>query len=468
MFTLADPQFNGIYRAVTGDGVGDFEAFLACPPTATLIASGSIVRSAPVDGIRRELLLAGRPAAPLLLEHERVPFPSYPTEWPPEMLHAAAALTLELARVFLPHRIGLKDATPYNVLFRGPRPVFIDVLSFERRDPGDSMWAPYGQFLRTFLLPLLANRRLHMPLDHIFATRRDGLEPEEVLHWTPPLKRLLPTFLSLVTLPAWLGARRNQDDDSVYNQRILPDPEKARYILDALFRRLEKLLAAVAPTTDRKSAWSGYLVSNNNYSKAHFAEKEALVRDALAGYAPRRVLDIGCNTGHFSVLAAQFGADVTAIDYDPVVIGALWRRALFENLPILPLVVNLSRPTPAAGWDNRETPSFLERARGHFDAVFMLALIHHLLITERIPLDSILDLAARFVSQSAIGIALIEFIAPEDSMFRRLVRGRGDLYGHLTREYFETAVRRRFDIVRTQHGDGAHRWLYLLRRKTLV
>ena len=335
----------------------------------------------------------------------------------------------------------------------------------ERRDPGDSTWAPYGQFLRTFLLPLVANRRLHMPLDQIFATRRDGLEPEEVLHWTPVLQRVLPPFLSLVSLPAWLGARRNPDDDSVYRKRILSDPEKARYILDALFRRLEKLLAAVAPTRDRKSGWSSYLISNNNYSAAQFAAKETMVRDALAGYAPRRVLDIGCNTGHFSVIAAQSGAEVTAIDYDPVVVGALWRRSLFENLPILPLVVNLAHPTPATGWNNRETPSFLDRARGHFDAVLMLALIHHLLITERIPLDSILDLAAGFVAQSATGIVLIEFIAPEDSMFRRLVRGRGDLYRHLTRDHFETAVRRRFDIVRTQRGDGAHRWLYLLRRK---
>lgn len=467
MFTLADSQDLGIYRAVTSEGVRDFEAFLATPPAAPLIATGRIVRSAPVDGIRRELLLADRQDIPLLLEHERILFPSYPTEWPPEMLHAAASLTLELARIFLPHQIGLKDATPYNVLFRGPRPVFIDVLSFERRNPRDSTWTPCGQFIRTFLLPLLANRCLHMPLDQIFATRRDGLEPEEVLHWTPPFKRLMPPFLSLVTIPAWLGARRNQDDGSVYCKRILADPEEARYILDALFRRLGKQLAAAAPATDRKSNWSSYLVSNNNYSAAHFAEKQNFVRDALAGFAPGRVLDIGCNTGHFSVLGAQSGADVTAIDSDPVVVGDLWRRSLFEDLSILPLVVNLSRPTPATGWNNRETPAFLDRARGHFDAVLMLALIHHLLVTERIPLDAILDLAAEFVCHSTTGIALIEFIAPEDSMFQRLVRGRQELYRHLTREYFETAVRRRFDIVRTQHGDGAHRWLYLLRRKSI-
>ncbi len=260
-----------------------------------------------------------------------------------------------------------------------------------------------------------------------------------------------------------MGARHNQDDSSVYRKRILPDPEKARYILDALFRRLERLLLRVAPAPDRTSTWSDYLESNNNYSAEHFAAKQEFVGDALAEFAPRRVLDAGCNTGHFSVLAARSGADVTAIDYDPVVAGALWRHAQAENLPILPLVVNLARPTPACGWNNRETPSFLDRARGHFDAVLMLALIHHLLVTERIPLEAVIDLAGDLVSQSAAGIVLIEFIAAEDSMFRRLVRGRDELYRHLTREHFETTALRRFDIVRTQHCEDTHRWLYLLR-----
>ena len=463
VFTLEDDPERRVYRAVTSDGVRDFDAFLASPPAEQLIASGQVVRSTRVTGDRRDAVLAGHSGAALLLEHERIPFPSFPMEWAPEMLHAAAGLTLELARTVLPHCLGLKDATPYNVLFRGPRPVFIDVLSFERRVPGDSTWTPYGQFVRTFLLPLLVNQRLHMPLDQVFATRRDGLEPEDVLRWTPRLQRLLPPCLSLVTLPAWLGAGHRQDDTAMYRKRILADPEQASYILSALFRRLEKLLAKVAPPANRKSAWSDYLESNNNYSAGHFAGKQAFVRAALADFTPRRVLDVGCNTGHFSVLAAQAGADVTAIDYDPVVVGSLWRRAREEKLPILPLVVNLARPTPATGWNNRETPSFLSRARGHFDAVFMLALIHHLLVTERIPLASVIDLAAEFLAQSAQGIAVVEFISPEDSMFQRLVRGRDELYRHLTREHFETTVRRRFDIVRSEHCEGSHRWLYLLR-----
>ncbi len=199
----------------------------------------------------------------------------------------------------------------------------------------------------------------------------------------------------------------------------------------------------------------------NNYTAEHFQAKERFVGRFLSDHAPRRVLDVGCNTGHFSVLAARSGAQVVAIDYDPAAAGCLWRSARAEKLDILPLVVNLARPTPAMGWNNREWPSFLERARGAFDAVFMLAVVHHMLVTERVPLDAILDMAADLTSH----LLVIEFISPQDSMFRRLVRGREELFRGLDAALFERTCGRRFDILKVQHPDGATRWLYVLRRK---
>lgn len=115
-----------------------------------------------------------------LTEHTRVAFPSFPAEWPAEMLAAAAHLTLDLARAALAHGWRLKDATPYNILFRGCSPIFIDVLSFERREAQDALWPAYAQFVRTFLLPLLACRAGHFPLDQLWLASRDGLEPEQL------------------------------------------------------------------------------------------------------------------------------------------------------------------------------------------------------------------------------------------------------------------------------------------------
>jgi hypothetical protein len=127
----------------------------------------------------------------------------------------------------------------------------------------------------------------------------------------------------------------------------------------------------------------------------------------------------------------------------------------------LPLVVNLARPSPSIGWRNNEYPSFLARATGAFDCILMLAVIHHLLATERIPLQDILKLAAEITTDTA----LIEFVSPDDPMFRRLSRGRDELYRHLSIEFFEQTCKEHFEVIRSVRLKDSHRWLYFLKKR---
>jgi SAM-dependent methyltransferase len=458
-----------VLRVVNHVGAADLEAFLAAPSGQKLMAAGTVVPTRALDAAECRQLLADPSVHELydarggqmILEHERVDFPSFPYEWNAEMLHAAGLLTLDLAQALLADGLGLKDGTPYNVLFRGPSPVFIDVLSFERRQPGDATWLPYAQFVRTFLLPLLANRAYGLGFDQILTTRRDGLEPEEVYRWSKPSQRLRPPFFSLVSMPTWLGGKHKQDDTSIYQKKLLADPEKARFILDHMLNGLRRTLNRLKPVEGKSSVWSDYMTTNNNYTTDHFQAKQRFVGEALAEFASRSVLDVGCNTGHFSAIAARNGAKVVALDYDPVVLGDVWRNARQEKLEILPIAVNLTRPSPGMGWRNQECASFLDRARGKFDAVLMLAVIHHMLVTERVPLADIIDLAAELTTN----LLVIEFVAPDDSMFQRLTRGREELHKDLTPELFETECRRHFEIVRMQHVEGTTRRLYLLRKR---
>ena len=463
------PYSGRILRFVKEAGVADYDAFTSSKAGRRSLESGDVVGgrvlSAPEvaelehDPALRVLFEAGAPVR--IIEHDRVEFPTFAYEWCPEMLYAAGDLTLRLALELLPEDIGLKDGTPYNVLFRGPKPVFIDVLSFERRDPHDPMWLPYAQFVRTFLLPLLAYKYHGVQLRDVFTTRRDGLEHDEVYRWTSLLQRLQPTFLSLVSMPTWLAARRNPDDQKVYQPRRLKNPEQARFVLESTLKGLRNKLRKLAPPTGLSSTWSDYTVSNNNYSDDQATVKRKFVAEALEEFKPRRVLDIGCNTGDFSRMAAKSGASVVAIDYDPVVVGDVWRKSRGEKLDILPLVVNLSRPTPATGWRNSECPSFIDRARGHFDALLMLAVIHHMMVTDRVPLTEVVDMAAELTRD----LVIIEFIAPSDSMFRRITRGRDHLHADLNEQVFENAVSTRFDIARKLHIEGSSRSMYVLRRK---
>lgn len=387
-------------------------------------------------------------------------FPSYPYEWPNEMLLAAGDLTMELAEAALEESYGLKDATPYNVLFEGPRPVFVDILSFEKRDPRDPTWLPYAQFLRMFVFPLLMGRDFGMAADQVFVSRAAGLEPDEVYAHCSWLKRLRAPILTEVSIPTWLKKRADQEDAKIYEPKRLADPEKAKFILVTQLKRLRTLLRKAGRRRESDSTWSGYM-NTLSYSGEEFQQKTDLVRTWLSEHRPKTVLDIGCNTGHFSALAAASGARVVGLDVDPVVVGKTWLRAREEKLDIQPLCMNLARPSPGTGWRNAEYPSFLDRATGSFEMVLMLAVLHHLLVTERIPLFDILNVAAELTTKHLV----IEYVAKDDPMFQRIARGRDALHADFTQEAFEAQCQQRFTVMHRQPIKGNLRWLYLLGKR---
>jgi SAM-dependent methyltransferase len=370
------------------------------------------------------------------LEHAPIRFPNYPCEWPPEMLRAAGQVTLRLARQALKAGFTLKDATPYNVMFDGPRPVFIDLLSFDGRDPLESIWPAYAQFVRTFVYPLVAVKYGGARIDEILLVHRDGIEPDRVAQMLG-IRRWLPPFLSTIALPALLS--RRAEEGSAVPSRKAKDASEATFILETRFEKTLRKLPAIPASTGA----SAYMETNCIYSSSEWAAKETAIAKTLERLRPESVLDVGCNTGHFSKLAARSSAAVVAIDHDPAAVGALWTSASAGGLAILPLVVDIARPTAALGWANTECPSFLDRARGRFDCVLMLALTHHLVVNERVPLDRIFELAAQLTR----GLLVIEYVDPSDPQFRRIARGRDALHRDLTQSSFESAARRRFQVA---------------------
>ena len=252
--------------------------------------------------------------------------------------------------------------------------------------------------------------------------------------------------------------------ESMYSERRLGRTDQTTFVLERLFRRLRRQLGRARPRHRKNSTWSDYMASVENFPPNYLWEKELFLREVLAEFRPRRLLDVGCNTGHFSVITARAGASVVAIDQDPLVIGQLWSEAAEQQLDILALVVDLTRPSPAIGWCNKENQSFLDRARTSFDAVLMLALVHHLMVSERIPLAQILSLAAELTTD----LLIVEFVSPDDPMFRRLLRGRGHLFEGLSNDVFRTACLKDFHIVRSRRLAQTDRWIYLLRKKWTV
>jgi len=434
--TFRDPagsvevRADAVYRSVRAPFDKEILAFLALPLATELVVQGRLVSS----------VVVSRSAETLVLRHPRISFQSYPWEWAPGLWLAAAELTLDLCGELVQHGWRLKDATPLNLLFQGTRPIFVDVLSIERTDPHQAIWLAYGQFVRTFLLPMLAYSRLGWPLQASL-TRRDGYEPEEIYAALPPLSRLRQPAFSAITLPSLLANSKRMQAGGLAS-RPVKDPELARHILLKTLKKLRAQMGQVTPP-HRSSTWSDYAETANHYSEDDHARKRRFVSDALATISPTRVLDVGCNTGVYSNLAADAGAEVVSIDTDLQAVDRLYASLAGSGKNILPLCVDLAQPTPAIGWENREYASFLSRCTSHFDTVMMLAVLHHLLLRNQIPMDRIAALCSNLTTQHLI----LEWVPPDDPKFQELLRGRDAIYAHITEDAFRDAFARHFTIV---------------------
>jgi SAM-dependent methyltransferase len=434
--TFRDPagsvevRADGAYRSVHSPFDVEILEFLGLPLASELAAQGRLVASEVVSSPTAETLV---------LRHPRVSFQSYPWEWAPGLWLAAAELTLNLCSDLVERGWVLKDATPLNVLFEGTRPVFVDVLSIQRADPHQPIWLAYGQFVRTFLLPMLAHSRLGWPLQTSLS-RRDGYEPEELYSALSWPARLRQPALSAVTLPSLLADTKKIQAAGVAPRR-LDEPELAKQILLKTLRTLLSRMRQVTPKHGT-SNWSNYAETATHYSDEDHGRKRSFVTKVLMNAKPGRVLDVGCNTGVYSNLAAEAGAEVVSIDTDLQAVDRLCTSLKGSGKNILPLCVDLARPTPAAGWENRENASFLSRCDGHFDTVMMLAVLHHLLLRNQIPMDSIAALCSSLTTRHLI----LEWVPPADPKFQELLRGRETIYEHVTEAAFREAFAQYFVV----------------------
>lgn len=453
-----------VLRVVKPEAAAEVDRTLAMPVVARLMAEQRLVATARLDPGSAPAALGADGAA--VYEHERIPFVSYPAEWSPAMLAEAADFTLELALELLDHGLVLKDATPANVLFKGSRPVFVDLPSIVPRSAGDFVWLARHQFESCFLLPLIASVEAGLPLRWSLEDPATGIGHEQVARLLGARRWLKPSLLTSVALPAALtgggvgaaGAGREHRSS---------DDAKARFVLAHGFAQLRRKVRRLAGRIRAGSSrWQGYTADRPHYDEPDLERKRAFVTAALGEARPRWVLDVGANTGELSEIAAQ-GSQVVALDIDEVSSGRIFARARERPSSILPLVLDVARPTPGAGWRNGETLSFLERALGRFDTVLMLAVVHHVRVGAGVPLAAIVDLAADLAAAGGPGDPrghwIVEFVPKSDPMFARLARGREAIYTDWSQEGFEGAMSRRFDVLRSEAlGNG--RVLYFARK----
>jgi ribosomal protein L11 methylase PrmA len=435
-----------LYRQVNRIFAHEFEAVTGTGLYDELSRQGLLIPHQSVA-----LSLAATDEAAAVLQPERVGFISYPYEWCFGQLRDAALLTLDIQERALVRGITLRDASAYNVQFHAGRPIFIDTLSFEPRKEG-APWAAYRQFCEHFVVPLALMSRVDVRLGSLLRTHLEGI----------PLDlggRLLGsrTWQSLGLL---FHVRLHAMAQRRYRDAAAPAPAASRTVtVQSLIGLVQSLRGLITRLTwqPQGTEWADY-TTDNNYTAQATASKRELVTAMLRGRGVRTVWDLGANTGEYSRAARAEAEQVVAFDVDPAAVERNYRRVRAENESrILPLLMDLTNPSPALGWAHRERLSLEQR--GPADALLALALVHHLAIGHNLPLERIAETFARLGRH-----LIIEFVPKEDSQVQRMLRSRPDIFPRYTREGFEAAFRTCFRIEDAQAVAGSERRLYLMTR----
>ncbi|HUI90794.1 MAG TPA: hypothetical protein VLX68_00970 [Chitinivibrionales bacterium] len=386
-----------------------------------------------------------------VLKPKEIAFISYPYEWCFSQLKAAAITTLEIQRIALEYGMTLKDSSAYNIQFADSKPIFIDTLSFEIYVPGEP-WVAYRQFCEQFFCPLALMSFTDLRLNQLARVFINGIPLDLASKLLPKKTYLTFSLLSHIHLHA--KSQRYFSNRKVYPHHFTMSKQSQT----ALLSHLTSSVRGMKSSGSQFSVWHSYY-KDNNYSEKAFEHKKSIFNSFLDRISPKTLFDFGANTGIFSKISSDRGIITYSFDNDAQCIEKLYNECASENKRnILPLVMDLSNPSAGIGWANRERLSLGDR--GPVDAISALALIHHLVISNNIPLEKIAD----FFS-SLCAYLIIEFVPKSDSQVQRLLSNRKDVFEDYNEQCFEKSFSIYFNQIDKIHIVESERKMYVFAKR---
>ncbi|WP_176785825.1 hypothetical protein [Propionivibrio dicarboxylicus] len=378
----------------------------------------------------------------------RIPFVTSPEEWCGAQLFDAACLTLDLLERANGVDADLKDASAWNVIFDGCKPVFCDLTSLEPMRT--HAWWAAGQFVRHFISPLWLARTTGMESRDVFRMFREGAQPEfvrETLGWRRFLSRCWPLVVD--------GNSQSADSGQLGPAHVRTPIYRRRLITS-----LRWMLDSVRPLSKCSTLWSRYTSDRNHYSAIALKEKREQVAQWLVRLCPSWSLDLGCNSGEFSQLALDVGSKVIALDGDHDAVQSMYLQRR-NNLALFPVLARLDDIHSGRGWGGEEHPGLMQRLQSCADVVLMLALLHHLAVSAAVSLENV----AHFAAACSRRWLIVEWLAPTDSQLLQLCaqrcRNADDFSLDKQRQAFLSAG---FKLQEEISLSGGHRILALLEK----
>jgi len=435
-----------LFRQVNWLSRDDYDLLMNSGLYAKLIDAGLLIPHAEVNSSYLQDKIAYKILKPIL-----IPFVSYPYEWSFSQLKDAALTTLKIQRHALDYGMSLKDASGFNVQFWQGKPILIDTLSFERYRKG-MPWVAYRQFCQFFLAPLALISYNNFSLSRLLLSSIDGIPLDlasDLLPWRTWYK--LGIFLNL-HLPKLMHRWLSENSIAAY----IRNPEK-RFSENSFQGLLDNLQGTIENLkwSPKSSRWSDYAASDL-HSPAYGDHKKNTLKKFLDMVRPLSVWDLGAGTGVYSRMCASQGIFTVSGDADPLCVERNYlecKDSLEKN--ILPLLIDLTNPSPALGWMNLERFSLIER--GPADMIVALALVHHLSISNNLPFDKIAGFLHR-CSQRVV----IEFVPKHDPQVQKLLSCREDIFTDYNQIGFEREFSSFFKIIESVQLDDSPRILYFM------
>jgi len=442
-------QKDGIlYRQVNHSYSKDYDHLMQSGLYGELIKQELIIAHEDVSG-QFDLV----PPAYKVIRPHPISFISYPYEWCFSQLKDAAVTTLQIQKIALEFGMSLKDSSAYNIQFHQGKPLLIDTLSFEIYREGEP-WVAYRQFCQHFLAPLTLMTYVDVRLSSLLRSYIDGIPLDLTAKLLPFRTKLNFPLLTHIHLHA--TAQRRYSDKPIKVKEIRLGKVSKSGLLG--------LIESVKKSTERLewnpigTEWGDYYESCH-YTEQSFETKKQIIQGWTEVVNPQTVWDLGANVGFLSRLFSEKDIQTIAFDVDPAAVELDYREVVRnKEKSLLPLLIDLTNPSPNLGWANQERESLIER--GPADLILALALIHHLVISNNVPLPDFCAFIGRICKW-----AVVEFVPKEDPQVQKLLLNRKDIFDGYDRKNFERTIGETFQIVKVEEISGTQRVLYLLKKR---
>jgi hypothetical protein len=443
--TIADDH--RVYRYITHSYAKDYDQLIQSGLYQELVNRGWLIGHKESEMTETQQLNYYR-----ILEPERIPLISYPSEWSVDQWRDVLERLLDINLLAIEYGMILKDATPYNFTFHNGHCLLFDTTSFEVYEEGKP-WIAYRQFCETMLGPFALMCFSDKKWARLLNAFIDGWDLAFVSRRLSFRTWFNPTLLMHIHLHARYktnGMKNATTTGNGFNKQKL-----------SLWWKLMKRSISKWKPRQRGDQWLHYY-DEDILSDEYINDKTNKVTEWIRTLSPDCLIDVGANNGYFSLIASAHAKRVIAVEMDHDCINQLYGKIKAQRIANLTTIIaDLTQPTPGIGWENEEKTALMKRIGEKGDMVLGLALVHHLCISKNIPLAFVAKLFADITNKQAI----VEFVPKTDEKVQAMLRHREDIFDDYTEADFITSFSAYF-VMQEQHNcSSSQRKLFLWTRK---